>query len=110
MAWSGGPLGYLAEQVKGRVGDIARSLRTEPILRLERACVVARIAMAFLLLSLNAVNAQTVTGAPGSDAPGAPPAVDASMALPAAPAPSPAGEDLLGGTTVTVSLAEPVLS
>jgi hypothetical protein len=66
--------------------------------------------MAFLLLSLNAVNAQTVTGAPGPDAPGAQPAGDASMALPAAPAPSPAGEDLLGGTTVTVSLAEPVSS
>jgi hypothetical protein len=32
------------------------------------------------------------------------------MGQPAAPAPSPAGEDLLGGSTVTVSLVEPVSS
>jgi hypothetical protein len=32
------------------------------------------------------------------------------MSLPASPAPSPIGEDLLGGTTVMVSLAEPISS
>lgn len=94
------------------MGDSADSLRTEPILRLERACVVARIAVAFFLLSLNAANAQAVpdTSIPDAAA-AAPPTGDASsIAVPVSRVPSPPGEDLLGGTTVTVSLVEPVSS
>ena len=73
---------------------------------------MARIATIIVLLSLNAANAQTASGTPVPAF--SPPALTngdaSSMSQSASPAPSPTGEDLLGGTTVTVSLVEPVSS
>jgi hypothetical protein len=76
----------------------------------KRAGVVARLATIFVLLSLTAVNAQTPAVTPAAP-PDAQATNDASsVALPAVPTPAPTGEDLRGGTTVTVSLLEPLSS
>ena len=72
----------------------------------KRAGVVTQIATILVLLSLNAANAQT------APVPAASPTAQgfsnsSSMVL---PSPTPPGEDLLGGTTVTVGLTEPLSS
>jgi hypothetical protein len=65
---------------------------------------------AFVLLSLCAANAQTIAPSPV----GTPAALSVPsgtpLAAPASPSPIPTGEDLVGGTTVTVSLVEPLSS
>ncbi len=74
----------------------------------ERAFVVARMATIFVLLSLSAANAQSVAGSP---VPAASPAAQSTdAAARAVISPAPIGEDLLGGTTVTVALTEPLSS